>query len=250
MRRISISFVAVVAVAGAAATFALRAAPNGPVAGPQLGGPANPVLVELFTSQGCSSCPPADALVERVAQQPNVVAITRPVTYWDRLGWKDTLGREENTRLQNSYAQHGGTGAGVYTPQVVVNGGNGVVGSDERGLRGLLSQAGRDAGPTISIQPAGGGRTVDIAGGANQRATVSVYALRSSVSVAIGAGENGGRRVRYTNVFLGERRIGTWAGGKASLNVPADALHVTGADRYALIVQQAGAGRVLAARYL
>ena len=72
---------------------------------------ATPVAVELFTSQGCSSCPPADALVERLAKEPNTIILTRPVTYWDRLGWKDTLAREANTQLQQAYARRGGRGA-------------------------------------------------------------------------------------------------------------------------------------------
>ena len=84
--------------------------------------PVTPVAVELFTSQGCSSCPPADALLEALAKQPNIIAITRPVTYWDKLGWKDTLGRPENTRLQTAYAAKGKEGSGVYTPQTVVQG--------------------------------------------------------------------------------------------------------------------------------
>lgn len=66
---------------------------------------ATPVAIELFTSQGCSSCPPADALVERLAKEPNTIVLTRPVTYWDRLGWKDTLAREANTELQQAYSR-------------------------------------------------------------------------------------------------------------------------------------------------
>jgi hypothetical protein len=94
--------------------------------GAQAGG--RPVVVELYTSQGCSSCPPADALLGRLAQQPGVIAISLPITYWDMLGWKDTLASEANTRRQKAYAAAMGHG-GVYTPQIVVDGVTDVVGS-------------------------------------------------------------------------------------------------------------------------
>src|SRR3546814_2316327 len=98
-------------------------------------------LIELFTSQGCSSCPPADALFAKLAKDPGIVAISRPVTYWDRLGWKDTLARPENTALQRAYAARNIAGAGVYTPQAVVQGGAGTVGSREGEIRTLAAQA-------------------------------------------------------------------------------------------------------------
>ncbi|HJW42010.1 MAG TPA: DUF1223 domain-containing protein [Rhizomicrobium sp.] len=94
--------------------------------GAQAGG--RPIVVELFTSQGCSSCPPADALLGRLAQRPGVIAISLPITYWDMLGWKDTLASEANTRRQKAYAAAMGHG-GVYTPQIVVDGVVDVVGS-------------------------------------------------------------------------------------------------------------------------
>ena len=87
-------------------------------------GAARPVVLELFTSQGCSSCPPADRLAGILARDPSLLVITRPVTYWDRLGWKDTLARAENTDLQRAYSRRISTGQGVYTPQIVVNEGS------------------------------------------------------------------------------------------------------------------------------
>ncbi|MEL6486536.1 MAG: DUF1223 domain-containing protein, partial [Pseudomonadota bacterium] len=95
-----------------------------------------PVLVELFTSQGCSSCPPADRLADRLDSEDGLVIISRPVDYWDRLGWTDTLASPQNTALQRAYARRGlGGYNGVYTPQSVVAGAFGEVGSDERALR-------------------------------------------------------------------------------------------------------------------
>jgi hypothetical protein len=92
------------------------------------GDAARPIVVELFTSQGCSSCPPADALIGRLARRGDVIAITLPVTYWDMLGWKDTLATDGNTKRQKAYAAAMGHG-GVYTPQIVVDGVVDVVGS-------------------------------------------------------------------------------------------------------------------------
>jgi len=97
-------------------------------AGARAGTPLRPVVVELYTSQGCSSCPPADILLGRLAQRPGVIAISLPITYWDMLGWKDTLATEANTRRQKAYAAAMGHG-GVYTPQIIVDGVADVVGS-------------------------------------------------------------------------------------------------------------------------
>jgi hypothetical protein len=230
-----------------AAALALLGASAGPPAPTR----ATPVAVELFTSQGCSSCPPADALFERLVSEPNVIPITRPVTYWDRLGWKDTLAREANTNLQRAYAAKGGEGAGVYTPQAVVQGGSGVVGSSEAKLRGLIAAEKRIAGLDISaVRAADGGRSLRISGGSKENATVTLLALKSSVTVRIGKGENGGRNVRYTNVFVGEQLVGRWIGGQASLSIAGSAMNVDGADRYVVIIRTGTAGKILAARYI
>jgi hypothetical protein len=209
-----------------------------------------PVAVELFTSQGCSSCPAADALLARLAIDSNIVAITRPVTYWDNLGWKDTLAREDNSRLQRAYAARGGPDSSVYTPQAMVQGGFAVVGSSESKLRHVIAVAGARAGPNIVItaQP-DGSHMIAIDGPATRAATIDVVALRSSASVRIGNGENSGRTIHYTNVVVGEQSIGRWSGGRSQFKVPYNALHVAGADRAAVLVQQGEAGPILAARY-
>src|ERR1700686_693384 len=104
---------------------ALLVAGNSSMAGPKRQG-----VLELFTSQGCSSCPPADALLGRLADRKDVLALSLPVTYWDMLGWKDTLASEANTRRQKAYAEAMGRG-GIYTPQMIVDGVSDVVGSRE-----------------------------------------------------------------------------------------------------------------------
>lgn len=213
--------------------------------------PSTPVAVELFTSQGCSSCPPADAIAERLAKEPNTVVITRPVTYWDRLGWKDTLAREVNTSLQNGYAARGGRGAGVYTPQSVVQGGAAAVGSRESEVRQLIAAEKKRPGPSVSaVRSDDGGRVVTIEGETPTVATVTVVALKSESTVRIGRGENGGRSVKYTNVALVDTNVARWRGGKMTFTVPGDVFKAPGADRYALVVQLGSAGRILAARYI
>lgn len=209
---------------------------------------APPVAVELFTSQGCSSCPPADAVMAKLAREPGVVAITRPVTYWDRLGWKDTLARPANTALQQAYTGRRIPGAGNYTPQAVVAGRSGAVGGQEAKLRQLIAAARRQPQPTLL--PAEDGRSVAVNGRAGAGAEVVLVALRGAVTVPIRSGENGGRRITYSNVALAEQPLGRWTGGWKRFPLPAAARRVPGADRYAVLVRQGGGGPILAARYL
>jgi hypothetical protein len=201
-----------------------------------------PVVVELFTSQGCSSCPPADAFMEQLAAEPDVVAITRPVTYWDRLGWKDSLAREENTALQRAYAERGGEGAGVYTPQIMVQGQLGAVGSNRALVRTQITRARKALSVAVAIRP-----SVIAVAGQGAPAEVKLIGLKTSRIVRIGSGENGGRVVRYSNIAVGEKQIGKWLGGAKSFALPQ--LSIPGADRYAVIVQS-GSGPILAGRYL
>jgi hypothetical protein len=112
-----------------------------------------PIVVELYTSQGCSSCPPADALLGRLAQRPGVIAITLPITYWDMLGWKDTLATEANTRRQKAYAAAMGHG-GVYTPQIVIDGVTDVVGSRAGNVEAAIAQRRAMLGQAMAIASA------------------------------------------------------------------------------------------------
>lgn len=211
----------------------------------------HPVAVELFTSQGCSSCPPADAVMERLVKDRRVVAITRPVTYWDRLGWKDTLAKPDNNALQNGYTRRGISGAGNYTPQAVVQGTSGLVGSRGPDLLKLVIQASaRPEARIVISRSADGGRVIRLAGKAPAAASVTHVALRSSTTVRIGNGENGGRAVTYTNALIGERQIGAWKGGAAAFRIDPTGLQVRGADRHAIIVRAGAAGPILAARYI
>lgn len=214
--------------------------------------PREPVLLELFTSQGCSSCPPADKLAARLAQEPGFVVVSRPVTYWDRLGWKDTLAMESNTRQQRSYAARGlGGNNGVYTPQVVIGGRYGEVGSGEVAIRNRASLAAAGNAVALrSLRAEDGSHAIGIGGPTGGSAELVLWAVDSSAAVAIARGENGGRTVHYTNVLKAERRLADWRGGKQSVRIAADALQVAGADRYAVVLRETGGGAVLAARWL
>jgi hypothetical protein len=211
-----------------------------------------PVLLELFTSQGCSSCPPADRLASELASDPGLVVISRPVTYWDGLGWKDTLASEDNTGLQRAYAKAGLAGRnGVYTPQLVIGGRFGAVGSRAAEItRGIVRHGGK-GGAAIRVRDLGAkGFAVGIDGTAARPADLVLIAVQRRAEVAIGRGENGGRAVSYVNVRKGERRIAGWRGGQTSLVIAPGQLRTPGADAHALVLREPGGGRVLAARWL
>lgn len=211
-----------------------------------------PVLLELFTSQGCSSCPPADRLAAKLDREGEFIVISRPVDYWDRLGWKDTFASPANTALQRSYAQRGLAGYnGVYTPQTVVDGRLGEVGSSERAIRQFAREAGRVKSAAIRVLKRGdGGYGVGLGGKTERSAELVLIGVSRSETVAIGRGENGGRQITYTNVLIDEKRIATWEGDKASHRIDRNALSMPGADRFAVVLREPGGGRVLSARWL
>ena len=179
--------------------------------------------------------------------------ISRPVTYWDELGWRDTFAKPASTVLQRAYAVRGLAGEnGVFTPQMVADGHDGAIGSDAGAVQAMIRDARRIAKPRIAAKPAaGGGFSVTVSGRPmDDLATLSLVALDRSASVAIGRGENSGHRVTYTDIYLGERPIGDWAGGTASFAIPASSLRVAGADRYALVLRIGRVGPILAARFV
>lgn len=215
-------------------------------AAPVLGSAAgSPVLVELFTSQGCSSCPPADLLLSRLDAEGGVVTLSRPVTYWDRLGWKDTLARPANDLLQRRYAERGLPDGGVYTPEVVVQGAAAAVGSDERKLRRLIASA-RVSDP-VTLAQAGDRVTASRALPGTELRFVAVAKRRA---VTIGRGENGGRAIGYSNVVLNEVASACAPTGACSAAIPKAISGQEGADRWAAILQDKGSGRVQAVRWI
>lgn len=205
-----------------------------------------PVVVELFTSQGCAACPPADEFLERLAREPGIVALTRSVTSWDRLGWRDTFGREQNTLLQQRYARrHREEG---YTPQAVVQGRVMLVGGREGAVHRAIDEYRAAAGAAPRLRREGQVLVLD--GVTSRPAEIRLLALRRHARVPIGRGENGGRSVSYVNIVIDEAPIGSWRGGPLRLPIPAGRLRTPGADRYAVIVQEPDAGPVLTAGFL
>lgn len=211
--------------------------------------PVTPVVVELFTSQGCSSCPPADAYLEELSRRPNIIVLARPVTYWDRLGWKDTLAREDNTQLQRRYATRVMEGSGVYTPQIVVQGRAGAVGSKRNIVDRLITGEKARPGPAIAARKsADGGRVVSF--GAGAAGTLTLVAFRAQVVVQIGSGENSGRSVRYTNVVLSERVVAELDSASREITIPGSAFRTAGSDGHALLIRDRATDRLIAGRYL
>jgi hypothetical protein len=203
-------------------------------------------VIELFTSQGCSSCPPADALMVELAKQPDLIALTLPVTYWDYLGWKDTLGKDSFAKRQKFYAKARGDGQ-VYTPQAVINGASHVVGSD----KGEIERAAKPAPGTgfvakVSLKEEAGSLQVRLApldGPTERTAGVWAVATTRMVTVPIARGENQGKTVSYANVVRGMTRIGDWDGKEATLTAPLAATQAADADSYVVIVQAEQPGK-------
>jgi hypothetical protein len=211
-----------------------------------------PVLVELYTSQGCSSCPPADALLGQLAQRKDVLALSLPITYWDMLGWKDTLASDANTRRQKAYADAMGRG-GIYTPQMIIDGMSDVVGSREPAVEEVIAARTADmhaVNVTLSASP----QEIHVAVGAGsdhgEGATVWLFHVLSRATVAIHAGENEGRSITYRNVVRDVKAIGVWKGQPIALDLPRNQITTAPHDSVAVVVQQSGYGRVLGAAFL
>lgn len=206
---------------------------------------ANPALVvELYQSQGCSSCPPAIANVNAIADRPDVLALTFAVTYWDRLGWKDTFGDPAFTDRQRRYAVAAGR-PGVFTPQVIVNGRTSIVGGRRAELDAALAATPRLAGgPAITAN----GSDVTIAAGNRPERPATVWLVRydpRTLRVAIGRGENGGRRIDHRNVVRQLIRLGGWNGSATRFNAGRT---VPKGLAGAILVQDGANGPILAAQ--
>ena len=200
----------------------------------------HPVVVELFQSQGCSSCLPANAHVLAIAQRPDVLALSWAVTYWDYLGWKDTFGTAAFTQRQYEYA-HALGHDGVFTPQIVVNGRVDGVGTQDGELAGLITQGDRgNAGPALHVTDA----SAQIGAGAGHADVMMVRYDPALVQVPVRRGENAGETLPHRNVVCQMVKLGTWRGQAESFTLPAaprDGL------KTAILLQATGTGPILAA---
>ncbi len=203
----------------------------------------HPAVVELFQSQGCSSCPPANANVMAASGRPDVLALSFAVDYWDRLGWKDTFSKPAWTARQYAYARAMGRD-GVYTPQVVVNGRVEGDGLEPAALAGLIAEADRGAsGPMLGFS----GSVVAVGAGAAPAGGADVWLVRYDphvVEVAVRRGENAGRTLPHKDVVREMVLLGRWRGLAETLPLPEGG---EGALADAVLVQTGGAGPILAA---
>jgi hypothetical protein len=177
-----------------------------------------PVVVELFTSQGCSSCPPANAyLNEMVKQRRDVLALAFHVTYWDRLGWKDPFSLAAATDRQAAYGHRFGDGS--YTPEMVIDGAAGMVGSDREEVGSAIETAKRESqtAAAINVARVGDGLSIEVGAGSGTGRVLLVGFDREHTT-AIGRGENSGRTLTEANVVRSFRAVGQWSGAALRLN--------------------------------
>lgn len=202
--------------------------------------PAHPAVVELYQSQGCSSCPPADLVVNAIADRPDVLALSFAVTYWDQLGWKDTFGDPAFTRRQWDYAHAGGRG-NVATPQVVVNGRGVVTGNRRADVDAAIRRFDRGAtGPTIASD----GQTATVGPGGGRGTLWLIRYDPRTIAVPIRAGENGGRTIPHRNIVRQLVMLGQWSGTATGYPLPAAARGLASA----LLLQSGTGGPIIAAR--
>ena len=178
----------------------------------------HPTVIELFQSQGCSSCPPANANVNALAQRPDVLALSFAVTYWDGLGWKDSFAQPQFTQRQWDYARGFGN-AQVWTPQVVINGRANITGTQAAPLQALIDRNDRgNGGPALTL----GATAVDISGTTAKPANLWLVRYDpQSIAVPVKAGENSGKTLPHRNIVREFIRIGQWTGGNARFALPA-----------------------------
>ena len=223
-----------------AATSAVLALASVMIVPPSSAGEKRAVL-ELFTSQACSSCPAADRLLGELTKDPSLITMSLAVDYWDYLGWQDTLALKGNTKRERAYAAARGD-RDVYTPQVVVNGSVAVLGSDKNAIERAIVQTRANAQPLsvpVTLKIEGDKVVVEVADatGAARPAEVWLCPLTSKVTVNVGRGENTGKTLIYYNVVRGWKKLGDWNGTAASFSVPLGEVKSGDVDSFAVLVQ-------------
>ena len=198
-------------------------------------------VLELFTSQGCSSCPPADKLLAEFARDPNILAMSLAVDYWDYIGWKDTLALAGHSRRQRAYAKSRGDRE-VYTPQLVINGIAHALGSDRAAIERAIRQTRQAAKPltlSVTMTVADNKVAVSVPAATDEPVSGEVWLcpITGSVPVAIGRGENHGRTITYTNVVRRWIKLGDWHGKAATFNIAINDFQHGEIDAVAVVVQ-------------
>jgi hypothetical protein len=244
--------VALIGTASAAALIALAfSVPGRPQ--PSASATETPVLIELFTSQGCSSCPPADALLNRYRDKPGVITLSFSVDYWNYLGWHDTLSSPENSERQRDYALARGDGR-VYTPQAVVDGITHVNGANEAAIEMAMRQASqrlKDVKVPVSMRAEGNSLVIDVGDAPEtsnlREATIWLAVAKDKETVSISRGENRGKEITYSHPVRELTPIGMWNGNQMSLRLPLKDLHAIGGDCMVAMLQVEGSGPILGA---
>lgn len=206
------------------------------------------VVVELYTSQGCSSCPPADEILAGLADRGDVIALALHVDYWDYIGWKDVFGSPQFTERQRAYARAAGART-IYTPQMIVDGMEHLVGARPAELTALIERY--EAMPEQAVlDVARNGGTLAISartvGRLPRGAVVQLVRYKPEETVEIRSGENAGREISYRNIVTEWHSLGTWDGSAPlSMSVP-----VSDSQPIVVILQEPGPGRIIAATAL
>ena len=200
-------------------------------------------VIELFTSQGCSSCPPADKLAGELANDPSLIVMSLAIDYWDYLGWKDTLALPGHANRQRAYSRTRGDRE-VYTPQMVVNGVTHVLGSDKSAIDQAIAQTRKQAGMlTLPVDLSVAGDQISItvpAAKDTANGEIWLCPITKNVSVSIGRGENRGHTITYSNVVRRWVKLGEWTGKAESYNVSVKDFQNGEIDQVAVIVQSGG----------
>jgi hypothetical protein len=201
-------------------------------------------VIELFTSQGCSSCPAADKLLSELQSDPSVIPLSLAIDYWDYLGWKDTLALPGHTNRQRAYSQMRGDRE-IYTPQAVINGVVQAIGSDRTQIESAVTQSYNTASPlSVPVKVTVADERVSVTVPARDEAPggeIWLCPVSAQVSVGIARGENRGRTITYTNVVRRWIKLGTWSGKRETFTVPVDAIKFEGVDTVAVILQNGNA---------
>jgi len=200
-------------------------------------------VVELFTSQGCSSCPPADKIIGELANDPSIIAMSMPIDYWDYLGWKDTLADSRFSARQKAYSRVRGD-RDVYTPQAIINGSMHVIGSDRTSIENAISTTSKEDGVMslpVTMTQSGKQLTVSVAAANKaplaQHGEVWICSISKAIPISIGRGENRGKEVTYHNVVRNLVKVGDWNGTSGSWTVPLASVENGGVDAAVAIVQ-------------
>ncbi|MEO1639459.1 MAG: DUF1223 domain-containing protein [Pseudomonadota bacterium] len=218
--------------------------------GAAIGAPATaqngPTVVELYTSQGCSSCPPADAMLHDLAKYDDVIALALHVDYWDYIGWKDSFGRPENTARQNAYAR-AANATTIYTPQMVINGLDHVVGSRPIQVMETVQAHANQPNP-VEVEVTRRGNRVEITAETRARGNYTVQLVRyiPEETVDIRRGENAGRQLTYANIVTDWDVVDRWD-GRDDLEISTP---VSGDKPIVVIIQQSTNGPIVGAAHL